>query len=447
MNATRRRTLITLTVALALILAGGVFSAARAQDSGGKQPEYTMAEYNAYTAADSEKNPAQQIRLLDDFVQKYPNSALLSYVYRSYMRNYYGQKNYPKVIDYADKLLTLGNKADASMRHEAYYARAFAFNSMSLSANDPATKDKALRAREAALAGLKALEDFKKPDTMSAEDFEKQVTLPRRVLFNYAAASAAMLLKDYPGAMESYKAILVLTPNEPKAWSNLGLAYLSSTPPQQLNGFWALAHSISLKGDNETEVRKYLRREMLRFQQTSCEDLLDAEMTELVALAGSSTDRPGSYKLPSSTELEAARKDLGSVIADLKAGGDKGKVTWLASCGLEFPDVPSKLIALMPGTDPNATTLKVAFVTSQEQFDAATTPDMEVKVVGQPEARRLVKDNLVRFTATLVSFDTNPGLMLHWDKAKVNPEDIPGEKKPSVKKPPVRRPPAKKPGR
>jgi len=42
-----------------------------------------MAEYNAYTAAQSTKDPTQQIKQLDDFVAKYPNSALLIYIIRS----------------------------------------------------------------------------------------------------------------------------------------------------------------------------------------------------------------------------------------------------------------------------------------------------------------------------------------------------------------------------
>jgi hypothetical protein len=123
------------------------------------------------------------------------------------------------------------------------------------------------------------------------------------------------------------------------------------------------------------------------------------------------------------------------VMADLKAGGDKAKVTWLASCGLEFPDVPGKLIEVTPGTD--LTELKVAFVTSDAEFDSKTTADMDVKIVGQPDAARLEKDNPVRFTATLTSYDPDPAFMLHWDKGKVNEEDIPKEKEKGKKKRPT----------
>jgi hypothetical protein len=134
---------------------------------------------------------------------------------------------------------------------------------------------------------------------------------------------------------------------------------------------------------------------------------------------------------------------IASVIADLKAGGDKAKITWLAACGLEFPDVPGKLIEVTPSGD--AVQLKVAFVTSDAEFDAKKTPDMDVKVVGQPEAAKLEKDNPVRFTGTLAAYDPEPNFMLHWDKAKVNAEDIPKEK--DKKSPTKKRPVTKKPGR
>src|SRR5579864_3479996 len=106
MNRTSR--LAGLAVAAALCLAiGGAFNAqaqAPAGQDAGKQP-YTMAEYNAYQAAQATKDPTQQIKQLDDFVAKYPNSALLIYVYPLYYNAYSQQKNWNKVAEYADKLL------------------------------------------------------------------------------------------------------------------------------------------------------------------------------------------------------------------------------------------------------------------------------------------------------------------------------------------------------
>ena len=191
-------------------------------------------------------------------------------------------------------------------------------------------------------------------------------------------------------------------------------------------------------------MQKYLRNLIAGYQGGNvCDSLTDAEMNELLQLAKSSPDRPASYKLSSSADLDAARKDMTikSVIDDLKAGGDKAKVTWLASCGLEFPEVPAKVIEITPG---DTILFKLAFVSSEAEFDAATTANMEIKVAGQPDAARVEKDSAIHFTGTLASYDPDPAFMVHWDKAKIKDDDIPKEKSPT-KKPAAKKPVAKKP--
>jgi hypothetical protein len=448
MNVTRRSAGFALLTVLGLILwsAPGARAQAAAQDAGAAKQAYTVPEYNSYQNCATDKNPASQAKCLDDFASKYPNSALLVYGYPLEFQAYGALKNFPKVIEYADKLLALGDKVEAAVRYQAYYARAFAYTN--LPAQQQQDKDQATKAREAALSGLKTLSELKKPDNMSEEDWNKQKQQPT-TLFNYTAAVAAMAMKDCSSAVESYKVVLAGTPDDAITSYRLGQAYMCMNPPQQVDAFWAFARAVTAKNANQqqsTKVKDYLRKLIVNYQQAACDNLTDAELNELLQLAGSSAERPASYKIPSSADLDAARKDMtiASVVADLKAGGDKAKVTWLASCGLEFPDVPSKLLEVTPGTD--SVVLKVAFVTSQAAFDEATTPNMEVKVTGQPGAARLEKDTAPRFTGTLVSYDPDPAFMLHWDKAKVNEEDIPKEKEKAAPKKPVRRPAPKKPG-
>ncbi len=440
MNGLRRLAGLAVVAALCLMVGSVTIAKPQAAAPAGGQdaakPQYTMAEYNAYTAAQATKDPTAQVKALDDFVSKYPNSALLIYVYPLYYNAYSQLKNFPKVMEYADKTLALGDKIEPPVKYQAYYARAFAYTNIQPPPTDP---DMAKKARQAALDGLQTLNSLKKPDNMSQDDFDKQKKAPA-ILFNYTAATAAMVLKDYPGAIESYKAVLVLTPDDAVTSYRIGQAYMAEQPPQQMDAFWYFAKAVTAKGANQqqaTQVKTYLRKLIVNYQQASCDNLIDAELNELLQLAGSSADRPSTYTLPSSADLDAARKDMtiASVIADLKAGGDKAKVTWLASCGLEFPDVPGKIIEITPGAD--MTELKVAFVTSDAEFDAKNTPDMDVKVVGQPDAVRLEKENPVRFTATLISYDPDPAFMLHWDKAKVNEEDIPKEKEKGKKRRPV----------
>ncbi|HME12908.1 MAG TPA: hypothetical protein VKF79_08615 [Candidatus Acidoferrum sp.] len=429
-----------------LLLAGAPMAAgqdANPNAGASKQP-YTMAEYNAYTAAASEKNPASQIKLLDDFVSKYPNSALLIYIYPLYYQAYFAQKNYPSAIQYADKTTALGDKLDATAKYSALYAHAAAYNAY-VTENKQAAQDPALaKAGQAAAEGaIKALDALKKPDGVTDDAFNTQKKQLQIFLYGIAA-QAAMVQKDYADAITDYKADLALKPDDAIVEYNLGKAELAMTPPQTLDGFWSIARGAGSKtatAQQANSLKTYLRKLLANYQQAACDNLTDAELNELLTLAAASETRPDSYKLPSAADLDAARKEMtiASVITDLKAGGDKGKVTWLASCGLEFPDVPGKIIDVTPGAD--LTQLKVAFVTSDAEFDAATTPNMDVKIVGQPDAARLEKDNAVRFTATLTSYDPDPAFMLHWEKGKANEEDIPKEKG----KKPVKRTPAKKP--
>jgi tetratricopeptide (TPR) repeat protein len=420
---------------------------APAQDAaaaGGAQPKYTMAEYNSFQAANAEKNPAAQIKLLDDFVAKYPSSALLNYIYPLYYKNYYAQKNFPKAIEYADKMLAMGDKISPAEKYDAHYVRAYAFNSIQ---NPDAETAKAARA--AALAGLKILDQLPKPDGVDDKTFadQKKQSL---IVFNGTAATAGMAAKDYAGAIESYKAVLALAPDDLVSHYKLGQAYMAIAPPQQLDAIWYFARAATSKSATEQQsksVKSYIRKVIANYQGgTVCDTLTDAEMNELLQLAPNSVDRPASYKLVSSADLDAARKDMtiATVVTDLKAGGDKGKLTWTAACGLEFPDVPGKLLEITAATDTIG--LKTAFVTSDAEFEAATTPNMDViiKKADQPEAAKLEKGNPVRFTGTLESYDPDPAFMLHWDKAKVNAEDLP--KAGPAKKPVARKPAPKKPG-
>jgi hypothetical protein len=461
MNGKRGVAGFALVAALCLVLGNGLNARAQASASGqapasgqdagaGSKQPYTMAEYNAYKACEGEATPAAKIKCLDDFTSKYPNSALLVYIYPLYSQAYGQQKNYAKVIEYADKLAALPS-IDAGTKFNAYYQHAAAYNAL---LSDPATTknataDPALNksAQADAVTALKTLDEVKKPENVTDDAWATQKK-QFQIFLNGIGAQASVNQKDSPSAIAFYKAVLALKPDEAITSYNLGKAYLALNPPQTMDGFWAIARAVTSKSATQaqsTQIKAYLRKLIQNYQQAACESLTDAQLNELLQLAGSSPDRPESYKLPSAADLSGAQKDMtiASVVADLKAGGDKAKVTWLAACGLDFgaPGIPGKAIEIVPGTD--SVQLKVAFVTSEAEFDAATTPNMDVKVVGQPEAARVEKDSAIHFTGTLVSYDPDPAFMLHWDKAKVNADDIPKEKA-APKKPAPRRP-TKKP--
>src|SRR5260370_31743856 len=143
----------------------------------------------------------------------------------------------------------MGDKADAPTRYSHYYARAFAYSNLQQPKGEPdaAAKDQAPKACEAAKAGLKTLNELKKPDAMSEEDFNKQKAQPA-ILFNYTLAQCSMIQKDYQTAIDSYKAVLEKSTDDAITTYKIGQAYMAMNPPQQMDAFWYFAKAVSAKG-------------------------------------------------------------------------------------------------------------------------------------------------------------------------------------------------------
>ncbi len=401
--------------------------AAQDQQDQNKPAPYTMPEYNGFQACHAETNAQMRLKCLDDFVAKFPNSTLMPYVLQLYYPTYNELKNYPKTIEYADKLVALGDKIDVGIRLTALYTRSVSF-SYAFNEKAPDATDQLNKARTAALEGLKLINSITtKPANVTDEQFAQQKN-GLIVLFNYTAGSASYTLKDYPGAIQYFKAALAVNAADALTNYRLGLAYLQSAPPQSLDGFWALARAVDLKITDDAKIKAYLRTKIFDYEQPGCESQVDAQLAELLQLAANSPDRPSTYTIPSADDLKKiqASSNILTVLTDLKAGGDKAKMTWLAICGAEFPEVVGKLIDISPGSD--FVELHLVTGATPEEIEKATEANLDVKVVGQPEAARLQKDDGVRFSGTLASYDPDPAFMLHWDKAKVNPEDIPAEK-------------------
>ncbi len=437
------------TVAAALCLLTLPVKAAQQAGQQG-QPSYTLPEYNAEQAAASEKDPQAQVKLLDAFVAQYPNSTLMQYICQMYLQAYYKLKNYQKAMEYADKLVALDDKAELSARVNAIQAHVQLF---SLVYPHP-DNDQLTKQRDLALQGVKLLPDLKKLPNSHVTD--EQIN-PLIAYFQAAAGQASLQLKDYPGAIEGFKAALAINPKDPVSYYRLGLAYVSASPPQYLDGFWALARAIDLKVTDDAKIKDYLRTRILQYEQPGCDSQVDAQLSELLQLAMNSPDRPASYTIPSHDDLTkiSSSSTIISVINDLGAGGDKAKMTWLAICGAEFPEVVGKIVDIQKS--PNTIEFMVFTSDNSDQMQNATTANMDVKVwitppppatttgpgntpdVAQPDVARFQKDDPIRFAGALVGYDPSP-FLLHWDQVKVDPSIIPAEKGGGARHPTTRKP-------
>jgi len=447
---TTRTCLSRLAIVLAAVVLLGAPRPAAAQAAGQDQskPSYTLPEYNAFQAANSEKDPQARLKLLDDFVQKYPNSTLMQYVYQLYYQTYNQTKDYPKTIDYCDKLVAMGDKVGVDVRLAALQTRVQVFQAIyPQHAKDADIQQQLTKERDAALEGARLLDSFPKPanSTMSDDDFKKQ-KMPGLAFFYAAAGFADLQLKDYASAVQAFKNALVNKPDDAVSAYRLGIAYLNLNPPQYLDGFWALARAIDLKVPDSDKIKDYLQKQVLAYEQPGCDSQATDQVNELLQLAQNAPDRPTTWTLPSQQDLNNVRQssNILSVITDLSAGGDKSKMTWLAICGAEFPEVVGKIIEVKPGD--GFVDFMVFTGASADEMQNATTANMDVKVwtsappagatpaasaggsttpvPPQPDVVRLEKEDGIRFSGTLVSYDPSP-FMLHWDQVKIDPSIIP----------------------
>jgi hypothetical protein len=445
------RLAITLAAALALVGAYSGPAAAQDQQQGQQQGQqklgYTLPEYNAFQAANSEKDPQQRITLLDEFVAKYPNSTLTPYVDQLYYQTYNQLRNYPKTVDYVDKLVALGDKVSPEVRLQALQTRVQDFQA-SFNPKWPDVQDQLTKERDAALQAAHLLDGLAKPDSFKGSDDDwKKAKMPGLDFFYSAAGFADLQLKDNGAAIQAFKNALANKPDDAVSGYRLGLAYLQMTPPQYMDGFWELARAIDLKVPDADKIKDYLQKQILAYEQPGCDSQAMDQENELLQLAQNSPDRPTSWTIPSQADLNQIRQssNILSVINDLSAGGDKAKTTWLAICGAEFPGVVGKIIDVKPGG--GYIDFLVNTGATPEDMEKATTPNMDVKVwtstpppatntasttgggntspvPPQPDVVRLQKDDPIQFSGTIVSYDPSP-FLLHWDQVKVDPSIIP----------------------
>jgi len=411
-----------------------------------QQPQPTRAEYDIFQAAVNEKNPQERVKLLDAFVAKFPQSTYLRFIYESYAGTYNELKNPAKVVDYVDKRLAIADELTPGKKVELYFTRSVAFLS-SYKEGDPAGKEKCNQARDDARDGIKLIPQITKPENVPQDQFDKQLK-QIGLVFTYTDATASYYLKDYKAAIPGLKSTAAANPNEPLYFTRLGVAYLHEDPPETMEGFWALAHAASIKGPGDAQRLDYLKKQINAYEQPACDSSLDAQTKEIVGLAAGSVERPATYSIPSRADLNQVlqQSTIVTVLTDLKAGGDKAKMSWLAVCSGQFPEAIAKAYEFVPGANPGADPIVVkAFVgTSQEEIDASTAPNAELKITGQPDAARIEKDGVFRFGGALVDYTPDPYL-IKWDKVEVNKEDIPEEKKAPAKHP-AKHPAKKKPG-
>ena len=125
-----------------------------------------LAEYDAYMAAINEQVPANKVKLLDDFLAKYPNTVVKESALELKL---VAQQQAGQPFDSTARQILAVNPNN----FRALVVLSFLFTQMPVSEQDPQKDQKLSEAESLAKRGLEQLNAVPKPDNVSDADFQK----------------------------------------------------------------------------------------------------------------------------------------------------------------------------------------------------------------------------------------------------------------------------------
>ncbi len=426
-----RATIVRVLVGLALVAAS--LGAAAQQKS-----LYSVEEYNAFVDT-TRGEPTERLAAIDAFLKSYPNSVLRALIFPAQAQLAFTVKQYEKAMGAVDAYLAMDRQqvnailtqsSYNELQIEASYYSSILTHSYSylqLAATNPA-RAQALseNAARTARRGLELHERIYaqvQPPTDPAQlkQFEAQ-KLQAEGAFRTILADSAYRAKDWPESARQYAGMVKVNPNDAVLNYRLGLSYLQSQPPQWEKGLWHVARSVALNIPKSEEVKDFLSKNVAAYQQVVPECSKD-QVDELLAQAALSPEPPAGWRLVSSEQVASVRNELTlkRIFDDLKAGGEQEQMIWLASCGLELPELEAEVVQISQN-EGNVVTLGVAVT---EESSEAKKADMVVKVIAPPEAKNVKVGDLVHITGTLRSYQKDPEFQLMLSDGRIKPEDIP----------------------
>jgi len=416
----------------ALLLAGSLGAVAQ------QKSLYSVEEYNAYVDT-TRGEPAERLTAIDAFLKNYPNSILRALIYPAQAQLAFSVKQYEKAMGAVDAYLAMdrdqvnnilnqsgynelqieGTYYSSILTHSSSYLQLMGTNAaraQALTENAARTARRGLELHDRIYAQVQAPTDPAQLQQFQAQKQQAEAT------FRVILADAAWRSKDWPTSAKQYTVLVGYTPNDAALNYRLGLSYLQSQPPQWEKGLWHVARSVALNISKAEEVKDFLSKNVAAYQQVLPECSQD-QVDDLVAQAALSPNPPAGWRLVSSEQVSSVRNELTlkRIFDDLKAGGEQEQMIWLASCGLELPELEAEVVQISQN-EGNVVTLGVAVTAESSEAKKA---DMVVRVISPPEAKNVKVGDLVHITGTLRAYQKDPEFQLVLDNGRIKPEDIP----------------------
>jgi tetratricopeptide (TPR) repeat protein len=277
-----KTSLVAFVLALSAVVSGQTAAAPAQAPPAASQPQpqpqkkeiKDPAEYNAYVGAVQQKDPAAEISGLEAFLSQYPNSVMKEDALELLMGAYQQAGNQAKVMETANRLLTANPDNARALVLLAYNERA---------------AQKWPDAKQHAERGLQAIPKMTKQDSVSDADFEKQKAQLSGLL-NSVAGFSALQLKDYPSAQKYLRPAVEADPKNVENVYPLALAYLSATPPDDVNGLFFIARAANLVTDpgGKDQIKKFGHSRYVKYHgsEEGWNDLLALTATTPLPPAG-----------------------------------------------------------------------------------------------------------------------------------------------------------------
>ncbi len=365
------------------------------------------AEYNAYVGAVQQADALAKISGLEAFLTQYPNSVMKEDALELLMGAYQQTNNQAKMLDAAQRLLTVNPNNLRALALLTYVKRAAA------SAGQNPQQNLADAAKYGT-QGLEALKTAPKPDGMSDADFTKMKS-QMSAIFNGAVGIAALQNKDYAKAEEGLRGAVEGDPNDIQNVYPLGLAYLTATPPDQVNGLFFIARAANLAAGSpgQAQIQAYGKSQYTKYHGS------DQGWTDVIATAKANPLPPQGFTIEKYVPPTPAQQ-AHDLVKD-KTPADIKKLSfaeWELVLSAGTPEDQDKVWSVIKGVpmQMEATVIKagdtqVEVAASQDDIDAKRA-DITVTMTGAIPARLMPKEGgPLDFEGTPVSYTPSPFVM------------------------------------
>ncbi len=329
-------------------------------------------EADLINSAFKETNPTKKLAILDEWKQKYPDTAFKVERLQSYIQAYQQANQLAKAVDTARELLTI---APADLLANITLASLIPF----LGSSDQKLWADAEHAANALLAGK-----VDKPANVSDADWaaaQKQVQFPALQALGWVA----MQQKKNDVAEQQFLKTLDLNPGAAQVSYWLGLVVVAQkNPDKNVLALFSFARAVSYNGpgalppDFRQKVDSFLTNQYKNYHGDQ------SGLAELKALAAKQPLPPPDLKIKSSAEVQAEKEEelkktnpllaTWLAIKENLTGADSAKF-WGEMKGKALPELQGTVVSAKPAVKPKVVEIGItAPGTAEVTLTAPETP-------------------------------------------------------------------------